>query len=145
MPVPISDFAPVLHSAEVSSPAPRRVEAVPATAFDVQASATDVSFGELVAISEVMPQPASLELVPLSASRGSEVAFNAPLQPEPIATMAMLTEQSTMSVDHDRDGFLTGAVKRTGTSIARTSMKTGSSIWDAIRAVPGFVRKALPN
>lgn len=144
MPVPTSDFAPVLHATAATAQALRRVEAVRATAFAVEAS-TGVSFGQSVSLHDVAPQPASFELAPLSASRGSEVAFIAPSQPEAIATMAMLADQPVTAVDNDRDGFFTGAVKRTGTSIARTSVKTGSSIWDAIRAVPGFVRKALPN
>ncbi len=46
------------------------------------------------------------------------------------------------SVDH---GFLAGAFKRTGTSIVKTSMKTGVSIFGAVRVVGSAVRRALPD
>jgi hypothetical protein len=45
----------------------------------------------------------------------------------------------------DSDGFITGAFKKTGSSIVRTGVKTGASIYDAVRVVGGAVRKALPN
>lgn len=146
MPVPTSDFSPVLHAAAWTSRPSSRPAPARTPALEIQTSTDDVSFGQPVALNELAARPASFTLAPLSASGGREVSFIEPSQPEPIATMAMLTEPTaTMAVDDDRDGFLTGAVKRTGTSIARTSVKTGSSIWDALRAVPGFVRKVLPN
>jgi hypothetical protein len=43
------------------------------------------------------------------------------------------------------DGLLAGAVKRTGTSIVKTGVKTGASIFDMMRFVGGAVRRALPN
>lgn len=43
------------------------------------------------------------------------------------------------------DGFLTGAFKKTGSSIVKTSVRTGASIFDAVRVVGGVVRRALPN
>lgn len=45
----------------------------------------------------------------------------------------------------NEDGFITGAFKKTGTSIVRTSVRTGTSIVDAVRVVSGVVRRALPN
>jgi hypothetical protein len=46
----------------------------------------------------------------------------------------------------DDDGSLvTGAFKRTGSSIVRTGVKTGASIFDALRVVSGAVRRALPD
>jgi hypothetical protein len=41
--------------------------------------------------------------------------------------------------------MLTGAFKRTGTSIVRTGVRTGASIFDALRVVSGAVRRALPD
>lgn len=43
------------------------------------------------------------------------------------------------------DGFFTGAFKKTGTSIVRSGVKTGTSIVDAMRVVGEAVRRALPN
>lgn len=145
MPVPTSDFSPVLRTTAPAPDASRRLTSIAPPALEIQASIEE-PVAEPVATMDVVPQRASFALAPLSASGGSEVSFIGPSQPAPIATMAMLTEPTAaMAVDDDRDGFLTGAVKRTGTSIARTSVKTGASIWSALRAVPGVVRKALPN
>jgi hypothetical protein len=60
---------------------------------------------------------------------------------DPIA----LPPPTMASADTDSDGFITGAFKKTGTSIVRTSVKTGTSIFDAVRVVGGAVRRALPN
>jgi hypothetical protein len=54
-------------------------------------------------------------------------------------------EPATLVSDDDSDGFFSGAFKKTGTSIVRTGVRTGSSIVDAVRVVGGAVRKALPN
>ena len=48
------------------------------------------------------------------------------------------------ALDEDGDGFITGAFRKTGTSIRKTSVKTGSSIVGAIRGFGGAVRRALP-
>jgi hypothetical protein len=47
--------------------------------------------------------------------------------------------------DEGDPGMLTGAFKRTGTSIVRTGVRTGASIFDALRVVSGAVRRALPD
>ncbi len=47
--------------------------------------------------------------------------------------------------EDDGRGFVTTAFKKTGSSIARTGVRTGASIVDAVRAVGGVVRRALPN
>ena len=77
---------------------------------------------------------------------GAEVTLIEPeLAPRPIATLAMSTPPVTLAEDGNLGGRLTGVVKRTGTSIARTGRKTGASIVDAFRAMSGAVRRALPN
>ena len=48
------------------------------------------------------------------------------------------------ALDDDGDGLITGAFRKTGTSIRKTSVKTGSSIVGAIRGFGGAVRRALP-
>lgn len=57
---------------------------------------------------------------------------------------AAQTAVQQVSVD-EGDGFLTGAFKKTGSSIVKTSVRTGASIFDAVRVVGGVVRRALPN
>jgi hypothetical protein len=47
--------------------------------------------------------------------------------------------------DSSGDGFLGSAFKRTGTSIVKTSMKTGGSIFGAVRVVGSAVRRVLPD
>jgi hypothetical protein len=42
-------------------------------------------------------------------------------------------------------GFISGAFRKTGSSIVKTGAKTGASIFDAVRVVGGAVRRALPN
>jgi len=61
------------------------------------------------------------------------------------ADSVQLQEPVLASATIESDGFITGAFKKTGTSIIRTSVKTGASIYDAVRVVGGAVRKALPN
>jgi hypothetical protein len=43
------------------------------------------------------------------------------------------------------DGLITGAFKKTGSSIVKTGARTGASIFDAMRVVSGVVRRALPT
>jgi hypothetical protein len=61
------------------------------------------------------------------------------------ADTAARYEPATLASDDDSDGFFSGAFKKTGTSIVRTGVRTGSSIVDAVRVVGGAVRRALPN
>lgn len=79
--------------------------------------------------------------VPDAASDGYEphltlgAAAGSTTLPAPVST----------SANAEPDGFITGAFKKTGSSIVRTGVKTGSSIVDVVRVVGGAVRKALPN
>ena len=57
---------------------------------------------------------------------------------------ALLNGPSAPAEDDD-DWWITGAVKWTGSSIARTGRKTGASVLDIFRVVKGAVRKALPD
>lgn len=47
--------------------------------------------------------------------------------------------------DDSGGGFLAAAFRKTGTSIVRTGVKTGTSLVDAVRVVGSVVRRALPN
>jgi hypothetical protein len=103
---------------------------------------------------------------------GVPVALRAPVAPatdpiaEPVALLASAAPATTAttvsaslilpplatprhtaswSTDSDEGGFLTGAVKRTGASILRTSARAGASVFDAFRSLGGAVKRALPN
>ena len=67
-----------------------------------------------------------------------------PELPAPVSQL-MANRTSSGPADSTDDSFLTGAFKRTGTSIVKTSMKTGVSIFDAVRVVGSAVRRALPD
>ncbi|MCC7010095.1 MAG: hypothetical protein IT184_14915 [Acidobacteria bacterium] len=58
---------------------------------------------------------------------------------EPVASLA------TTSSPDDDDWWITAAAKRTGSSIARTGVRTGASFVGLVRAVNRAVRRALPN
>jgi hypothetical protein len=58
---------------------------------------------------------------------------------------APTAEPALPAAADDSDGFLAGAFKKTGSSIVKTSVRTGASIFDAVRVVGGVVRRALPN
>lgn len=73
---------------------------------------------------------------------GVEVA----IQPPDVLLASNHTPLSAVDAGDDGDpGMFTGAFKRTGTSIVRTGVKTGASIFDALRVVSGAVRRALPD
>jgi hypothetical protein len=89
------------------------------------------------------------EEVALSSPAGflstGTLALAAP-PPSPDAAPAEAEAEAEVEDDGDgRGGLLTGAVKRTGTSIVRTGRKTGAYILEAFRLAGGAVRKALPN
>ena len=67
--------------------------------------------------------------------------------PELYAPVPQLLADRTSSGpgDSSDDGFLGSAFKRTGTSIVKTSMKTGVSIFGAVRVVGSAVRRVLPD
>jgi len=126
----------------------------PAAALPVTET-SDRGLGEPVALFEPVTRTA-LVLTPVSfdttlSNREGDQPFAqlavddgvAVTMPSPIATSA-----SSNSSD-DEDGFIAGAFKRTGSTIVRGGVKTGTSVVDAVRvltgAVGGAVRKALPN
>jgi hypothetical protein len=79
----------------------------------------------------------TLALVP-PADASTELVAEAPAPSSRAASLAPATSQA------GDDGLLTGAVKKTGASIARGGAKTGASLVDVFRTVHGAVRRALP-
>ncbi|MEO8483069.1 MAG: hypothetical protein ABI634_12720 [Acidobacteriota bacterium] len=83
--------------------------------------------------------PVSLDLI-TATSESYE-----PSSPFATAGTVELQQPVYTSTNASTDGFITGAFKKTGSSIVKTGLKTGSSIYDAVRLVGGAVRKALPD
>lgn len=117
-----------------------------------------------------LPEPAPMLLVgAVPRVGGVPVALVAPVAPvtdpiaEPVALLASAAPVTTVgaslilpplatprhtaswSTDSDDGGFLTGAVKRTGASILRTSARAGASVFDAFRSLGGAVKRVLPD
>jgi hypothetical protein len=99
----------------------------------------------LVQVALSAPPPAVLTLEPVERSAGSEIAFSDPGTMMPVASLAVSAGPAAANVDGERDWWITGAVKRTGTHIARTGAKTGASFRDLFRRVNRAVRRALPD
>lgn len=70
---------------------------------------------------------------------GSPVQLTAP------AVTNGLDDDFTRAASGGHGGFITSAFRRTGASIVRTGVKTGSSLVDAVRVVGGVVRRVLPD
>jgi hypothetical protein len=89
---------------------------------------------------ESLPAPAFVNVrneVPILP--GSPVQLTAP------AIAHGADEDFTRAASGGHGGFITSAFRRTGASIVRTGVKTGSSLVDAVRVVGGVVRRALPD
>jgi hypothetical protein len=67
-------------------------------------------------------------------------------EPESVATAhgARLVPAASAAGVDEGDGLITGAMKKTGSSILKTGARTGASIFDMVRVVGGMVRRALP-
>ena len=137
---PVPTGAPIAVSARV-----RASRTPPIPEFRVAVTATGLQLAGGVTLDGAAP---AFGVRPVSSvtSVGTEVALTSPnfdMAPtsEPSDTAPMLSSAS----ESDDDGFLTDAVKKTGTSILRTGVKTGTSIRDAMRAIGGAVRRAFPG
>jgi hypothetical protein len=98
-----------------------------------------------VALVAPRPDPVAnpvIEPLTVLASAAPATTVCASLILPPLATPRHTASWST---DSDDGGFLTGAVKRTGASILRTSARAGASVFDAFRSLGGAVKRALPN
>lgn len=80
----------------------------------------------------------------LTAPAAPPRALPAVVHYQTLAFVGPATPLPAPAADTDADGLFTGAFKRTGASIAKTGARTGSSIYDAMRAVGDVVRKAIP-
>jgi hypothetical protein len=155
LPVPavIPEFRPAVSRTaavrEVSAPEPVVVELAEAPRLPVLpiASMTEMVLLEAVNLSR---PAASMPVETFAASfddaaLGQEIVLSQPTVVRASTTLALAGSAMSSSEGEGHDGLITGAVKRTGTSILRTGRKTGASIVEAFRVVSGAFRRALPN
>ena len=135
--MPVLIPVPAVQAGRTAAPAPLPEPPVLSVTVSVA-----FPVGHEVALSA--PPLLALAAVPLVASAGEEIAFSEPASVVPVAAYALLNGPSAPAEDDD-DWWITGAVKWTGSSIARTGRKTGASVLDIFRVVKGAVRKALPD
>jgi hypothetical protein len=156
LPVPavFPDFQPrVIRTSapRESRPAPLVARAAPEVAPRLPAvpaaSMWDAVAIQAVSLSRpsVMMPVETVALVADDLRFGEEVMLSAPTMTRASSTLALATSPVELAEDDRHDGLLTGAVKRTGSSIAWTGRKTGASIVEALRAVGSAFRRALPN
>ena len=92
------------------------------------------------------PPPDSLTPVAWAAANHTEIPLP---EFEPVAAtyrVGLDTNAAlTPGVTENDDWWITGAVKRTGSSLARTGARTKASFVDVFRAVNRAVRRALPD
>ena len=123
------------------------VAALPVAETSERGLGTPVALFEPVTRTALVLTPVSFEAALLT--RETYESF-APLATDDGATLVSPIATNALSESNDdEDGFITGAFKRTGSTIVRGGVKTGTSVVDAVRvlsgAVGGAVRKALPN
>jgi hypothetical protein len=149
--LPTADSPSTRLARESSSRTPRRLPVqdrtfVPAVAYTSLpvAAVSDEGVGERVGLGAPVTRTAML-VTPASFDADNAAADLSDLRLTLAPAARTDLEPPTLAASADADGFITGAFKKTGTSIVKTSVKTGASIVDAMRVVSGAVRKALPN
>jgi hypothetical protein len=141
-----ADFQPIESSGALIAEAPLRGRP------PVSSSEPAVVYASLPAMgafSSAFGQAVELNRLPVPEFRAVTRDMPAmhqvyPALPSP-GLQLLADRTSSGPADSSDDGFLTGAFKRTGTSIVKTSMKTGVSIFDAVRVVGSAVRRAMPD
>ena len=123
------------------APAPTSAGPVPVLLVSAAPLVGGVPVALMAPRAESVPDPV-VEPMAVLASVAPATTVSASLILPPLATPRHIASWST---DSDDGGFLTGAVKRTGASILRTSARAGASVFDAFRSLGGAVKRALPN
>jgi len=142
---PVDRFAaPQLARVDV----PRAMTAATESTFTSDATIDALPIGDSIPADAVValaepPAAHTLETQALIDVPGEEIALLEPVFTS--TTNAEMRLAAPVSPDEDSDSFLTSAAKKTGASIVKTGVKTGASIFDAVRALSGAVRRALPN
>lgn len=133
---------PVVQISPVSQPA-----VTPAPALDPLLSAiatVDPFLTRTVTIDAPPPPVAALTVAPELRETMSTLAL-AEARLGLDAPVPMLFADASGHRSGMEDGLLAGAFRKTGTSIVRTSMRTGSSLADAFRVVGSVVRRVWPD
>jgi hypothetical protein len=159
----VAEFHPIPVPEEARVAAPRRSRLAPPS-ISVQVtdrlqplpvtSLADSFISQPVALGPPASEP--LVIVAMPESAGEEVALSVPAvfdrRDTDIAdfgdsreTISLNAPPGVLANADEREGAITGALKRTGSSIVRTSMKTGASFVDMLRVVNRAVRRALPT
>ena len=136
--------------ADVPTPPARPASEIAAVAVEANL-VTDTAFLPLsdpVVQSETATSSVASGLVDgrpaLDPALAEETAFS-----ESAGSFGMRAAVSGAGGNDEGDGLITGAFKKTGSSIVKTSARTGASIFDAmrvpVRVVSGVVRRALPT
>jgi hypothetical protein len=138
------EVAPALPVAAVAVHVAPRLPVVDLTSLESPLLVSTAALSDPPAAALVLTEAFAAESDDTVLGQELRLSEPAPSWPGPIAISASLQPVGT-GLDEDRDGLIAGAVKRTGTTLARTGRKTGSSIIEAFRVVTGAMRKALPN
>lgn len=128
------------------APSPAQVVTVAETPI-TSLPLADTLIAERSASRELTPTVATsvpAQPVPLDLPDGSEPPVPMGLHAMAAAVSASHSGAGTVE-DSGDDGFLTSTVKKTGTSIVRTGVRTGSSIRDAMRVIGVKVRAVFPG
>lgn len=159
--VPVHSVSPVLPTSSLvavkpanrDTTAPQALPLLPISEVEppLTAALTAPELVDVVAL--VAPAPV---LAPSDAGADAPIAavFDAALVDsgeapvDTLATMSPWREPVTLAdagTSETDDGFFSGALRKTRSSLLRTGARTGASIVDAVRVVGGAVRRALPN
>jgi hypothetical protein len=120
--------------------APRRTMAASMTA-----PGTMPGLIKLRPVAWTTPPTPSLAVIAAANLSGTDVPLSYPERFERSDARHFVPAVAASNGLDDSDGFITGAVKRTGSTIVKTGARTGASLMEAMRAVGGAMRKALPN
>lgn len=146
-PLPAAPVLPLLPRVPAPSVQVERVAAALAE-FEPEAPVLELRpsasvFQQTVALSA--PPADVLTPVVWTASNYTEVPLSQFEEFDPETSVSGPDMRVAMASADDNDWWITTAVKRTGSSIARTGARTGASFVDLVRAVNRAVRRALPN
>lgn len=94
--------------------------------------------------------PVALETLPLPAFVSARQEMPEPAMvparlAAPVDDRRLEVGMVPMADTGTEPGMLSSAFRKTGTSIVRTGLRTGTSLVDAVRVVGGAVRRAWPN
>jgi len=143
LPVPALE-PPVLRTPVVERrvPEPEPVPVVPVYPSLALDRSIGLTGGEAVSLGVPPRQPLPAVAV-LASSRGEEVLLSRPAE-FTATTVARLAAPVMPVAENDGDGWA-GPFKRTGTSIAKTSVKTGAAIVSAFGRLSSAFRRVLPD